>query len=349
MLKKILTITLIAIFILPLLAEARAGAHFGGGGRSGGGFSSGGGGGFSSYRSSGGQFGNYNYRPRSTYSSPSSPSYASPRPYMNAPRSSGSSIFSGLASGLFGAWLYNKFFHSENAVQNKQQNQISQTSQTAPTTQPATQPATSKGGGGILHLILILAIFFIVWHFIKNRRKKNLDDSKSQYFSSEGSTTPTGKLDIDNSENFPREQSQQLIQNISQTDYGQFENVFTGIQNAWSQNDLPTLQRLTTPEMYNNFSSLAQENQQQNITNVIQQVKILSKKLQNAWQEGEYSYARVVVTWSAIDYAINNSLSPQDPGYLIDGSINEPSISTEIWIFQRRENGPWLLAEVQQL
>jgi len=111
---------------------------------------------------------------------------------------------------------------------------------------------------------------------------------------------------------------------------------------------MQTLQNLTTPEMYQSFTDIIQENQKQGIKNFISQVQLTNQALQDAWQEGENQYARVLLNWEAIDYAVNSTLPSDDPNYLVDGSMTMPRTATEIWTFERTSIHPWRLADIQQ-
>lgn len=309
MLKKLISITLILAIFIPLLVDARAGGRYGGG--SSGGYRG------TSYRSQGGGY----YRPNPAYTAPA----YSGRSYANPPaaRSSSGSFFSGMASGLLGAWLYNKMFHQDNPTQSRQQTQQAQP-----------QQAESSG---IWRIILILGVAFLAWRFIQRRRKD------STFFPSDQSSMQKDS----NPENALKSPFQTLSPTMSNTDYAEFENIFRNVQEAWSQNNLISLQRLTTPEMYDYFASIIKDNQNQNISNHISDIKILALKPQDTWVENQLTYARVMITWSAIDYAVNNTFSSQDPNYLVAGSMDQPTVVTEVWTF-RGDNGRWLLAGVQE-
>ncbi|MBA2655058.1 MAG: TIM44-like domain-containing protein [Gammaproteobacteria bacterium] len=316
MVKKIVSLVLIMSLLLPLLAEARAGSRPGGGG------------GYRSSRSYQGG-GGYNYRPRSDYrSSPYTPRPATAYPAAAA-RSSSGSFLSGLASGVLGVWLYNKIF---------QPNTPQKTEATTPTSQEQQAPAQ----GGFLRTVLILLGAYLVWRLFRNRRRKNQDSNFRTNPDQEGSSPR--KMDIKDFLNLSKG-STPLAGSLTEQDQQSFETLLQRIQNAWSQYDISELQRLTTPEMLQNFSEIIRENQERNIKNYISQVKLLKQEVLDSWQEGADSMARVAMTWSAVDYAVDS----QSPDTLLDGDRTEPTVATEIWTFKKSDNGSWLLAEIQQV
>lgn len=129
-------------------------------------------------------------------------------------------------------------------------------------------------------------------------------------------------------------------------DHAAFTAVLIGIQNALSQNWLDELQRLTTSDMYNYFSSLLEENKRHSLTHHIEQILVLNQKLKNVWQENNVTYARVLMTWRALDYIVNDNLSPNNPEFMAAGNPEKPLTTRAIWTFVRHPNSQWQLAEI---
>lgn len=320
---------------LPLLAEGRAGGRVGGGGFSG--SRSGG------YRSTPYQGGGYN-RPRSSYG----PGAYNPRPAGAVPyaaaRGSSGSFFSGLFSGLLGAWLYSKVFHSDTAAPATTATQPqNMTNRETPVTAPAS-PNIS-----FFRILLMAAVIYFIWRIVR-RRRRNTNDTRSNYFSG-NDVSAQRKMNLHdyvNTSTASQNASQNLMANVSTSDRNQFENILLKIQNAWTQMNMSELQRYTAPEMFQNFADIIRENQQQGVSNYISQVKLLNMELQDMWQEGDMTFIRTALTWSAIDYSVNNTRSPNDAGYLLEGDMNQPSVVTEIWTFKREGQEPWKLADIEQ-
>jgi predicted lipid-binding transport protein (Tim44 family) len=270
---------------------------------------------FGGVRSRSYQPGGYS-RPTSSYRSP----YAYPptSPYVR--RSNSGSFISGLFSGLLGAYLYNKLFNHET---------------TTNTNQAAV--ATPSTNGGLWRWLLLLGGAYLLWRFFRRRQRR---DSNQSYYGQQPSR-------LDN----PIGVSNAAPLNPASVELGEqdkksFENLLLQIQNAWSQQDTATLRQLSTPEMYQFFEETIRDNQQRNIANYISGVQLMKLEVLDTWQEHNAKFVKTALTWKAIDYAVNTSLPSNDPGYLIDGNMREPTMASEIWTFTSEYNGPWLLAEI---
>jgi len=331
LISKIISFFLILSFIMPLIADARAGYRSGGGSfrSSPGGFNrsysrpyQGGGGGY--YRPQTGT-----YRPRTNYTPYGSAAAPTAGMYQNRTTSS---FFSGLASGLLGAWLYSKFFGGQESAKVANTN-TQQVAEKKPTT-------SSEGGGGFWRVILLLAAVFFIWRLFRSRRNRSNPYQQQP--------PNQQKMNLSDYVNLSRPEPERFVSTLSQEDHNAFERLLQQIQYAWAKRDLSTLQQLTTPEVFENFKQILQENEQQGISSNVSQVRLINQELEDMWQEGNETFARVALTWSAIDYVVNNKLSQTDPGYLVDGDMNKPVMITEIWTFAKTENMPWQLADIQQ-
>lgn len=332
--KMATAIMLMAILTLPQQLEARAGSSYGGESRTG-----------PVYRSPSYQGGNYNYHPRTTYptpySTPSSPystqNYPSSttNPY-SAQKSSSGSFLPALFSGALGSYIFNKVFNTNAA------NTQATTTQTTTQRPATTNQVPEKTTGGFFRIILLLLVVYFIWRFLRKRRIKN--DNQASF--SRDNTSSGGKT-INDFINQIGASTQNTV-SLTDRDQQEFENILIGIQNAWSNGDLRQLRNLTAPEMFESFSQTLQENQRRGIINTVTNVRLLKQELQETWQDGNTTFARVALTWSAIDYAIDKTVPQDSPNHLIDGNMSQPSVATEVWTFKRDNNGPWALAEVAQ-
>lgn len=323
-------LTAILSFSLPQQIEARAGASYESGSRP-----------SPVYRSPSYQGGSYNYRPRTTYPSPStnpSSTYSTQTttsPYATQ-KGSSSSFLPSLFSGALGAYIYNKMFNTNTA--NNQATTTTTTSQRPATTNQVPEKTT----GGFFRIILLLLVVYLIWRFLRKRRVKNYNQAAFRR-----DNTQSGGQTINDFINQMGAPAQSNV-NLSESDQQEFGNILVRIQNAWSNGDLRQLRNLTTPEMFENFSQTLQENQRRGITNTVTNVQLLKQELQETWQEGNTIFARVALTWSAIDYAIDKTVPQDSPAHLIDGNMTQPTVATEVWTFRRENNGPWILAEITQ-
>ena len=52
--------------------------------------------------------------------------------------------------------------------------------------------------------------------------------------------------------------------------------------------------------------------------------------------------------WSARNYNLSLAKQYGEPGYLVEGSEEIPTESSEAWTFMRIQEGKWLLSAIQQ-
>ena len=120
------------------------------------------------------------------------------------------------------------------------------------------------------------------------------------------------------------------------------------IQTAWGKQDLTGLRRLVTPEMLEYFSTGLAEQTSQDIANHVEDVVLRCAEVRESWTEEATQYATVMLQWSARDYTVSLTKQRGESGYLIEGSEEKPTESSEVWTFMRYQNGKWLLSAIQQ-
>ena len=117
---------------------------------------------------------------------------------------------------------------------------------------------------------------------------------------------------------------------IQPADYEAFERLLGDVQAAWSNEDVSSLEKLTTPEMASYFAKDLADNKARNDVNKVSDVKLLQGDLAEAWREGETDYASVAMRFSLVDKTLERST-----GKLVAGS-EQPIEATEVWTFARR-------------
>jgi predicted lipid-binding transport protein (Tim44 family) len=135
---------------------------------------------------------------------------------------------------------------------------------------------------------------------------------------------------------------------VEDRDFAEFGRVLTGIQAAWSRQDLAGLQRLATPEMASYFAGMLADNTSRGIANRVESVTLLRGLPVESWREGSVDYATCRLRWSAVDYTHRLDRAPGEPGYLVDGDPSNPQPVEEFWTFRRTGGGAWLLSAIQQ-
>ncbi|RIK97975.1 MAG: hypothetical protein DCC74_06145 [Proteobacteria bacterium] len=129
---------------------------------------------------------------------------------------------------------------------------------------------------------------------------------------------------------------------IAPEDYDAFERLLGEVQEAWSNEDMERLQKLTTPEMASYFAHDLAENKEKGVVNRISEVKLLQGDLAEAWREGVDDYATVAMRFSLIDKTFTRG-----DNRLVEGG-DAPVEATEVWTFLRPRGGNWELAAIQQ-
>jgi predicted lipid-binding transport protein (Tim44 family) len=129
---------------------------------------------------------------------------------------------------------------------------------------------------------------------------------------------------------------------IGPPDYQQFEQLLVGIQAAWSAHDLNGLQAMATPEMVSYFAEQLAEQVSRGVRNVVNDVRLVSGDLSQAWTEQGRDYATVAMRFSMVDVTRDTA------GRIVDGSPDEHMTATEIWTFVRSHGGHWILSAIQQ-
>jgi predicted lipid-binding transport protein (Tim44 family) len=129
---------------------------------------------------------------------------------------------------------------------------------------------------------------------------------------------------------------------INNTDFAAFEQTLIRINEAWSRQDMATLQRLSTPEMARYFQQDLRDLQARGWRNETRDVRLESGDLSEAWAEDGVDYATVAMRFSLVDVTRDAN------GQVVEGDPNARQTVTEIWTFVRRPRESWLVSAIQQ-
>lgn len=143
-------------------------------------------------------------------------------------------------------------------------------------------------------------------------------------------------------------QTTAVVSDITSADKAAFQQLLTDIQTAWSHQDLAGLRRFVTPEMLSYFSTALAEQTSLDISNHVEDVVLVQADARETWIEDTTHYATIGLRWSARDYTVSLTKQRGEPGYLVEGSEETPTESSEVWTFMRYQNGKWLLSAIQQ-
>ena len=130
---------------------------------------------------------------------------------------------------------------------------------------------------------------------------------------------------------------------LAPADFEAFERTLKEVNAAWSRQDLPALQRLSTPEMAGYFQRDLSDLAARGWRNETRDVKLEQGDLSEAWREGAREYATVAMRFSLVD--VTRRLSD---GAVVEGDPERRAEAVELWTFVRTQGGPWLLSAIQQ-
>ena len=335
--KLIAAVIVIALIGLPSLSFARArGGGYGGGyssgSRSGNPYGSIGSRGSRTYDQNGAKPIEQSTTPKPSAGTPPSTSSPSPTtqpaPAMQPSFMQRNPLMAGLAAGIAGSWIGHMLFGATN-------------SNAASTTETGETAAATGGSSsaGIL-LLLLLVGAGALFYFLKVRRPVPDFSGISRSSAASGSLLREPSATT--------LQTTAVVSDVTSADKAAFQQLLTDIQTAWSNQDLAGLRRFVTPEMLSYFSTALAEQTSLDIANHVEDVVLVQADVRETWIEDTTHYATIGLRWSARDYTVSLTKQRGEPGYLVEGSEETPTESSEVWTFMRYQNGKWLLSAIQQ-
>lgn len=246
-------------------------------------------------------------------------------------------VMTGLLSGIAGSWIGHMIFGATDSS--------ARSTEAAEQSGEAGQAAGASGPNGMLLLLLMLMGGGVLYYLVKGRRRT------APAFSglARGSAVSGSLLDSSSTVSLAADQADQVDVDVTRVDKAAFQQSLIDIQTAWGRQDLAALRRLVTPEMLDYFSTALAEQASQDIVNHVEDVVLLDAEVRESWTEGTTDYATALLHWRARDYTVSLTKQRGESGYLIEGSDDEPSETTEVWTFMRHRNGRWLLSAIQQV
>jgi len=287
----------------------------------------------------GGSFGSRGSRtytaPRSTPApTPSSPSQGTGQynPAQPAPQpSAGGGFLRGMAGGLVGGMLGGMLFRSLGF-------------------------AGGSGGGfgggiGIMEIILIGALLYGIYWFIKRRRSEvSAGTSYRDSSAMEGGRTAAPMTAY---EPEARESDVETgLRHIRQMDPRFDERDFTDgsmdrffqIQGAWANRDMSGIRNLLTDEMYKTLQEEADQLRAKQRINRLDNIAVRSVDITEIWHEGGVDFITAKIYANLLDYTTD-----ERTGEVVSGSRTEPVKFQEYWTFTRPVgDNPWKLSAIHQ-
>jgi len=245
----------------------------------------------------------------------------------NAP-SMGSPMLRGLAGGLAGGFLGSMLFSGLG------------------------HGASGSGGGGggigFLEILLLGIGGFLLFRFIRNRKKTAPQLQQANY------TPPPYSQDPYPPQAPASDQTveagiahiQSMDARFNPADFKEWvQDLFFKIQAAWTNQDLGPLTPFLAPEIKGMFSQDLEGQKTRGQVNRLENIAVRSVDITEAWQEEGKDYITILFFANLLDY-----LEDKKTGTLVSGSKTEPVKFREYWTFTRPVGGQgtWLLSAIQQ-
>jgi len=241
-------------------------------------------------------------------------------------------LLAGLAAGIAGSYIGNMLFGATNSS--------ARTTDAGEHVGATDQSAGASISTGILLLLMLLGAGAF-YYFLRVRRSPTPDFSGITR-----SSTFIGTLQAEPSATTLRTAT--VDTEVTSADKTAFQQLLIDIQKAWSKQDQAGLRRFVTPEMLAYFSTALAEQTSLDIANHVEDVVLLHADVRETWTEDATHYTTIGLRWSARDYTVSLTRQRGEPGYLVEGSEETPTESSEVWTFMRYQNGKWLLSAIQQ-
>ena len=217
--------------------------------------------------------------------------------------------------------------------------------------------AGGLGGSGIslVEILLMAGIAYLVYRYIRNRRKEA--EATAGYQSSMGTVElppqPTYPPAYDQPQTAERDVDlEQGLSYIKQMDpyfdEAKFQDhcmdAFFKVQGAWANRDMSTVRNLLTDEMYRLLQADADKLKADRQINRLENIAVRSVGLTEAWQETGTDFITVRVYANLLDYTVD-----EISGAVLSGSKTDPVKFEEYWTFTRPVgNNPWQLSAINQ-
>jgi hypothetical protein len=112
---------------------------------------------------------------------------------------------------------------------------------------------------------------------------------------------------------------------------------------ARGRHDLAGVSDLLTPSLarslVNHFLALEAKGH----WNKVERVDSVKCHEVESWQDGGTSYAKLSVSWKALDYVVNFNRRQGEAGYIVEGDQNKMESFNEEWVVVRRAGEAWLV------
>lgn len=213
------------------------------------------------------------------------------------------------------------------------------------------------GGIGLMDIVLIGALLYGIYWFIKRRRNAATQEPPAGTFYRESPTPAAGRTAAPPMQVYDAAPGQSDVEtalgHIRQMDPGFDEKRFTDtcmdvffrIQGAWANRDMSGVRNILTGEMFTTFSEEAGKLKAQKRTNRLENIAVRSVEITEIWQEKGEDFITVKIYANLLDYTVD-----EGTGEVLSGSKTEPVKFNEYWTFTRPVgDNPWRLSAINQV
>jgi len=208
-------------------------------------------------------------------------------------------------------------------------------------------------GIGLFEIVLIGAILYGIWWYIKKRRREaeaaaspaayrsmSMPEPQQPSFGPTYGQQPTGES-LDTGIGHIRQMDSSFDE---QKFKDQSMDAFFKVQGAWANRDMSAIRKMLTDEMYRILQSDADELKQKKQINRLENIAVRNVEISEVWQEAGQDFITVRFTANLLDYTTDET-----NGSVISGSKTEPVKFEEFWTFARQVgNNPWQLSAINQ-
>jgi len=212
------------------------------------------------------------------------------------------------------------------------------------------------GGIGLFDIILLGALLYGLYWFIKRRKQKEAAATASPAYyqasgpepvQSPGYAQPSYVAPQDAVEDDRRRgigYIKQMDPNFTEDKFNDLcMDIFFKIQGAWANRDMSPSRSLLTDEMYRIMQDDAEKMKREGKFNKLENIAVRTVEISEAWQEQGKDFITVRFLANLLDYTVSES------GELLSGSKTDPVKFEEYWTLVRPVgNNPWQLSGIDQ-
>ncbi|MHB8090472.1 MAG: Tim44 domain-containing protein [Syntrophales bacterium] len=207
------------------------------------------------------------------------------------------------------------------------------------------------GGIGLFDIILIGAILYGIYWFIKRRRSQ--DSAEASWSGNTamrtGQAEGVAPYELQNVENYTGAGLRHIRQMDPEFNEKKFTeectDTFFRIQGAWANRDMSGVRGLLTEEMMMTLQKDADQLRAEKKINRLDNIAVRSVEISEAWQEGGEDFITVKFLANLLDYTTD-----EQTGSVVSGSRTEPVKFGEYWTFTRPVSSQsWRLSAINQV